>query len=1130
MGQGSPRRRLVVSALLAATALSAPAAAQNTQWVGATGTWFSSGNWLVGVPTAGTLIATVGNGGTAQIGAGAANAGSSLVINGGSTVSIDPGGSLAAGAITIGPGTLLTGSSAITGPINLLAGARLGATATATIAGATTFQAGTSRLSAATGTTLTFNNLFFARETSLIVGVPGDTGTVIFAETFGASREPVSEVTVVAGTLAVTTVLASDFLRGNVFVVGGAQVAFSGTASPGFQSLQGAGAIDAGTKTLQIRSGNFGGTIHAGELVVFAAGPNQNLLTLSGNNTYTGGTRLVAIPGYNTILRVNADAALGDPSGVIRFHGGTLQFAQDFSSARPVTLRAFDGVNPMGGIIDTDGHTATLSGTISDGGMLTKIGEGTLILSGTNSYGGGTSIQQGTLQVDNGNALGIGPVVLRGGTLRAGASLTLANDVVLPTNTVGVISAAAGRTLTLSSRLSWSTNTTLVFGNGSDTGTVEFAGRIPGTANAPAIVVAAGTLRPIFAGAVDFDFLATAAPSVLIGSGATLEYGALGGALGNLFGAGTITSDGSVVVRAGNFEGTMSGLGTLAKAGPGVLRIAGSNFLLGATTVFEGTLQVDGQVVAPVTVNEGAVLGGNGSTGAATVFGTLSPGASIGTLTVNNTLNLAANATTLIEVVPGSSDRINVAGAPATAGLTGTLRVVPLTGAGFIVGSRTTILSAPGGVAGVFASTVNANPYFTFAPVYGATQVELELQSFNPNALANAVPVANARAVGSAIDQIVVGGNPDNVIVQAIIAQPATSYAAALTSMSGEISTATIEPSFRLGRSFVDSFFDQIGRARGATTAAGAVQRVQLASAAPLPGFAVDRPSEPSRWSAWAAGFGGGGTIAGDPATGSARVSYSGGGGAFGFDYRPAPDLLLGLGVGAAGTGFSLSGRDSSGDSRAFFFGAYASASRGPLYVDAGAFYGHNDFQTARVVPLGDPERATGAFSGRQWGGRFELGYRFRLGDVEAAPFAGMTALGLHSDPYTEDARVISTGSPGTFGLSYAAANSASVRSALGGQLAAHVAIDPRVAASVRARAAWLHEFDTTRRATAGFAAVPGAAFSIDGARPARDAAQLSLAVDVAVGRRVVLYAGIDSELSGTGNVYAGSGGLRVAW
>src|SRR5262249_16838527 len=60
-----------------------------------------------------------------------------------------------------------------------------------------------------------------------------------------------------------------------------------------------------------------------------------------------------------------------------------------------------------------DGSDTTFSGTISGSGRLVKVGEGTLTLSGNNSYTGGTLLNEGTLAVGSSRALGTGHLPLR---------------------------------------------------------------------------------------------------------------------------------------------------------------------------------------------------------------------------------------------------------------------------------------------------------------------------------------------------------------------------------------------------------------------------------------------------------------------------------------------------------------------------------------------------------------------------------------------------------------------------------------------------------------------------------------------------------------------------------------------
>jgi len=78
--------------------------------------------------------------------------------------------------------------------------------------------------------------------------------------------------------------------------------------------------------------------------------------------------------------------------------------------------------------------SATFSGIVDDtgsGGSLTKIGNGTLVLSGENTYSGGTIIQGGKLLINNttGSGTGIGPVQVNAGQL--GGSGVISGNVTV---------------------------------------------------------------------------------------------------------------------------------------------------------------------------------------------------------------------------------------------------------------------------------------------------------------------------------------------------------------------------------------------------------------------------------------------------------------------------------------------------------------------------------------------------------------------------------------------------------------------------------------------------------------------------------------------------------------------------
>ncbi|MCE5277474.1 MAG: autotransporter-associated beta strand repeat-containing protein [Planctomycetaceae bacterium] len=134
--------------------------------------------------------------------------------------------------------------------------------------------------------------------------------------------------------------------------------------------------------------------------------------------------------------------------------------------------------------------------------------------------------------------------------------------------------------------------------------------------------------------------------------------------INGLYGSGTITGnatgrDGApgLTVGYGDADGNFSGniiatagqtgkLG-LTKIGSGTQILSGTNTYTGATTVTLGALLINGDssgAVGVVTVNSGATLGGSGIIGGATTIlsgGKLSPGASAGTLTIDDSLNIS---------------------------------------------------------------------------------------------------------------------------------------------------------------------------------------------------------------------------------------------------------------------------------------------------------------------------------------------------------------------------------------------------------------------------------------------------------------------------------------------------------
>jgi autotransporter-associated beta strand protein len=129
----------------------------------------------------------------------------------------------------------------------------------------------------------------------------------------------------------------------------------------------------------------------------------SGVLTLAGNNVYSGGTEI--IEGTLQAGIVNAFS----PSGVITLNESATLALNDLSqtignlsgAAGTVSL----GVSSATTLTVGDATSQTFGGEITGAGIVAKQGSGILTLSGENAYTGGTEIEGGTLQAGAPNTI-----------------------------------------------------------------------------------------------------------------------------------------------------------------------------------------------------------------------------------------------------------------------------------------------------------------------------------------------------------------------------------------------------------------------------------------------------------------------------------------------------------------------------------------------------------------------------------------------------------------------------------------------------------------------------------------------------------------------------------------------------
>ena len=244
-----------------------------------------------------------------------------------------------------------------------------------------------------------------------LIKTGSQTLTLLGANTYAGGTSLSGGVLTVANNLALGTGQVT-MLSGTTLRSGAANIALANAID-----ISGTGTIDIGTN----QRFTLAGVISGGTLNQTGAG--GSLLTLSGTNTYTGGTVL-----NGAFTLVSRDANLGAASGAVTFNGGaTLIFN---NTAAFGSTRNFIGNTNIN--LQTLGTApVTLGGVVSGVGGLLKQGAGTLILTNANTYQGGTGLFEGVLTVANNRALGTGQVTMLGGTtLRSGAAnIALANNI-----------------------------------------------------------------------------------------------------------------------------------------------------------------------------------------------------------------------------------------------------------------------------------------------------------------------------------------------------------------------------------------------------------------------------------------------------------------------------------------------------------------------------------------------------------------------------------------------------------------------------------------------------------------------------------------------------------------------------
>ncbi len=421
--------------------------------------------------------------------------------------------------------------------------------------------------------------------------------------------------------------------------------------------------VDAGSSAIHYLGEAGGNVVLLNNLTVTQNGSANVHITRPVTGSYgitkegTGGLRLLAANTYTgkTLVKqgsivIASAAGLGEEpvsfvADQLTLDGGWLTTSVNITSLgnRGITLGAGGGgLGPFNNI------TLTLDTPIAGVGMLSKVGSGTVVLTGDNTYSGGTTVDSYILHAGHDNALGTGAVTFNSTATR----LVIANSVTLTNSiTINGGTGVAGRGLIENGGAGG--NATLSNGTLTITGNASAGGHFASTGTGGSLTIAC----PI---------IASVTPSFRIGTGIfsgggsyanfTIGQGTIRlGADNGLSTSATLSIASSAAANldlagfnqqlVGITQSYSSQIGNNSGAGVSTLTTTGTSVYSG---LIRDTLGTDGGKVA-LTVDGGALtlFGANSYTGPTTISaGTLQLGNAglNGSLSPSSAISVAENA------------------------------------------------------------------------------------------------------------------------------------------------------------------------------------------------------------------------------------------------------------------------------------------------------------------------------------------------------------------------------------------------------------------------------------------------------------------------------------------------------
>jgi outer membrane autotransporter protein len=565
--------------------------------------------------------------------------------------------------------------------------------------------------------------------------------------------------------------------------------------------------------------------------------------------------------------------------------------------------------------------------------------------------------------------------------------------------------------------------------------------------------------------------------------------------LGGFRGGGTIRN-GNLNASIISIGGTIEDIGGAASltTNAGTTTMLGNNSYSGATVVDGGRLNVQGAITgtSSVNMNSWGILGGNGVINAPVVRindgGIIAPGNSIGTLTINGALTLAAGSTYQVEIAgDGTADRIDVSGKATVDGSHVAVTALDPE-ASYKTGQTYRILTAGGGVVGTFAEAATESVFLDLALVHTANAVDLKIRLKNAGPVFGTVAeTRNQVATADALDGLQQSG-PQLALYNSLLMLNAEQARASFDQLSGDVHASAkgvmIEDSRFARDAAMDRLrdaFDAVGAVRSPVTTY--VDGKPVSAAASTDGFAF-----------WGRGFGSWGQWDGDGNAAAIKRDtsgfFAGGDGIVGDSWR------VGVLGGYSRSTFNARDRYAAGSSDNYHVGLYGGTQWGDLAFRSGAAYTWHKVATDRVVAFpGFVDSLNADYNARTAQAFGELGYGIQAGGVAFEPFANLAYVSLATDGLGEKG--------GAAALTSASSTTNATFTTLGARAATSFSLGATTA-TAKGTLGWRHAYGGVSPASQiRFAG--GDAFSIAGVPIARNVGVVEAGLDFALSPSAVL-------------------------